>query len=152
MKTMDQKPFVLGFYGPSNSGKTTILIDLIKNFSNKYRIASVKITDKNISIDQEGKDTFNHAKAGSELVVFSTGSETSFVFKQKQKVEQIIDKIMKTNNDIDIVFIEGVNDEDTSKIRIGDIEERSNTIASFEKNSEEVLVFVKGLIKKHFGR
>ena len=74
------KPFVIGFYGESNCGKTTLIVDVISSLTKeKYNVASVKITDKNISIDSEGKDTWKHASAGSQLVVFSSENLASLL-------------------------------------------------------------------------
>lgn len=151
MKTNATQPFVLGFYGYSNSGKTTIITNLIKNFYEKnYRVVSVKITDKNICIDKEGKDSFKHAQAGSKLVVFSSSVETSYIFKENQNVEQIIENIIKTT-DVDIIFIEGAHDSIFPKIRIGNIKKRSNTIGSYNGDSDNIFIYVFDLVKKHFG-
>jgi molybdopterin-guanine dinucleotide biosynthesis protein B len=66
-----KKPAVIGFYGESKTGKTTLIIEIIKRLTNEgLKVATVKITDKNIGIDTEGKDTWKYSKAGSELVVF----------------------------------------------------------------------------------
>jgi ABC-type dipeptide/oligopeptide/nickel transport system ATPase component len=41
------KPFVLGFYGESGTGKTTLIVDIISRLKSQgFKIASVKITDK----------------------------------------------------------------------------------------------------------
>jgi len=126
-----KKPYVLGFYGKSNTGKTTLIIDLIKHFKNKdFNIATVKISDKKISFDNENKDSYNHYKAGSELVVLSSKIETDFLVKHNLSIEYIIKKI--TNfSEFDLIFIEGANDEKIDKIRIGDIKERKNTIHTY---------------------
>lgn len=126
-----KKPFVLGIYGKSNTGKTSLMIDLIKHFKEKdFSIATVKISDKKIGFDTPGKDSFKHGEAGSDLVVLSSPLETGFLIKEKQTIDEIISKI--SNFDFyDIVFIEGANDKITPKIRIGDIDERENTIYTY---------------------
>ena len=78
------KPFVIGFYGESDSGKTTLIVDIISSLTKeKYNVASVKTTDKNIGIDSEGKDTWKHTSAGAQLVVFSSDCETDYLIKRK---------------------------------------------------------------------
>ena len=61
---------VFGFYGSSNTGKTTLIVNIIKNLTDEgFNVATVKITDKNISSDTKGKDTWKFSKAGSKIVV-----------------------------------------------------------------------------------
>jgi len=126
-----KKTFVLGIYGNSNTGKTNLMIDLIKHYKEKgFKVATLKITDKNIAFDKPGKDTFKHGEAGSDLVTFSSSIETVFLIKEKQTINNIISNI--SNFDYyDIIFVEGANDKKTPKIRIGDITERENTICTY---------------------
>ena len=142
-----EKPFIIGFYGESNTGKTTIITKLIKKLTQEnFNIASIKNTDKKISIDQEGKDTWKHAKAGAEIVVFKTPIETDYIVKKQQNLREIIDKIKQFGN-YDIVIIEGVNDETTPKIRIGNIKKRKNTVYTYENDFKKLYNFIKEKIK-----
>jgi len=142
-----EKPFIIGFYGESNTGKTTIITKLIKKLTQEnFNIASIKNTDKKISIDQEGKDTWKHAKAGAEIVVFKTPIETDYIVKKQQNLGEIIDKIKQFGN-YDLVIIEGVNDETTPKIRIGNIKKRKNTVYTYENDFKKLYNFIKEKIK-----
>ncbi|RLF33932.1 MAG: molybdopterin-guanine dinucleotide biosynthesis protein B [Thermoplasmata archaeon] len=142
-----EKPFIIGFYGESNTGKTTIITKLIKKLTQEnFNIASIKNTDKKISIDQEGKDTWKHAKAGAEIVVFKTPIETDYIVKKQQNLREIIDKIKQFGN-YDLVIIEGVNDETTPKIRIGNIKKRKNTVYTYENDFKKLYNFIKEKIK-----
>ena len=142
-----EKPFIIGFYGESNTGKTTIITKLIKKLTQEnFNIASIKNTDKKISIDQEGKDTWKHTKAGAEIVVFKTPIETDYIVKKQQNLGEIIDKIKQFGN-YDLVIIEGVNDETTPKIRIGNIKKRKNTVYTYENDFKKLYNFIKEKIK-----
>lgn len=136
------QPFIVGFYGKSNSGKTTLVTELIEKISNEgFKVVSVKMTDKELSIDTEQKDTWKHSKAGSEIVVFSTQSETSYIVNSAQSMDQIIkniDLLVKS----DIVIVEGCNSKSIPKIRVGDAEERENTIFTFD-DFDRVYEYVK---------
>ena len=137
------KPYVIGFYGESNSGKTTLIVKIINCLSKEdFRIASVKTSDKKSGIDSEGKDTWKHSQAGSELVVFSTKNEVDFLLKKNVDNSEIIDCIKKIGK-YDIILIEGANDENIQKIRIGEIKERKNTIFTYNGNFEELINFIK---------
>ncbi len=126
-----KKPFVIGIYGSSDSGKTSLMVELIKHFKSKgFKIASVKISDKKTGFDNSGKDSYKFGEAGSELVILSSSIETGFLVKEKQNIDEIIINIKKIGG-YDIIFIEGANDKKTPKIRIGDIKKRDNTIHDY---------------------
>jgi molybdopterin-guanine dinucleotide biosynthesis protein B len=134
---------ILGFYGKSNTGKTTLITQIIRRLTKEnYRIATIKITDKKISIDKEDTDSWKHAQAGSELIVFSSPYETTYIVKEKQLTKEIINKIKKMGK-YDIILVEGANEKDIPKIRIGDIEERENTILKYDGDFEKLIKILK---------
>jgi len=136
-------PSIIGFYGESNTGKTTLIVKIINRLSKDgFNVASVKISNKKISIDSEGKDTWKHAEAGSKLVVFSTENETDFLLKRKISNNELVDNIKRLGN-YDIILVEGANDENIPKIRLGEIKERKNTIFTYDDDFEELINFIK---------
>jgi molybdopterin-guanine dinucleotide biosynthesis protein MobB len=138
-----KKPYVLGFYGESNTGKTTLIVDLIKKLTKEgYNVATIKKTDKNIEIDSEGKDTWKHASAGAKAVVLSSYNETDFIVKKNITTLKIIDYMSNFDN-YDIIIIEGASDKNIQKIRIGDIKIRQNTIMTYDDDFEKLYRTVK---------
>lgn len=138
-----KQPVIIGFYGSSKSGKTTLITNLIQHFTKAgYRIASVKETDKKISIDQPKKDTWKHAQAGANLVVFSSQKETDYIFQHNQTTKAILDTITHFGQ-FDYVFIEGANDPLIQKIRIGTIKERPHTIAHYTGDIDKIITLIK---------
>ena len=134
---------VIGIYGISNTGKTTLIIDIIEQLSNDgYNIATVKITDKEIGVDTKGKDTWKHEKAGAKLVVLSSPKETDFMIKKPIEIQEIIAQISKIAK-YDLIIIEGANDKYTPKIRIGDIKKRENTIFTYIGDFKELIDLLK---------
>jgi len=143
------KPYVIGFYGESNSGKTMLITEVIKSLSEEgFNVASVKISDKQIGIDAEGKDTWKHAKAGSKLVVFSTGRETDVIIKQKMSYKEINNFINYVGK-YDVVIVEGANDKVTPKVRLGNISERENTIMTYNNEFEKLITLIKSHIRRN---
>lgn len=138
-----KKPKVFGFYGKSSSGKTRLLVDIIKRLtSDGLNVASIKISDKKLNLDTKGKDTWKHAKAGSKLVVFSSQVETDFLIKKNEDTKKIIDQIIALD-DFDVILIEGANDDSTQKIRLGNINERKNTILTYNEDFEQLINLIK---------
>ena len=142
-----KKPKILGFYGESKSGKTTLITKLIKHLSaDGLNVATVKITDKKIKLDSKEKDTWKLSEAGSNLVVLSSAIETDYLVKKKQTINDII-KIMLNIGHFDIILVEGANDKETPKIRLGKIKQRVNTVFTYDGDFEKLLEFVKNQIK-----
>ena len=137
------KSIILGFYGESDSGKTTLVERLIHKLTEEgYHIAAVKKTNQSISIDATGKDTHRYAQAGATLVVFSTQIETTFLVKANTSEEEIIANIQHLGN-FDFIFIEGANEKYIPKIRLGIIAERENTLLTYDGNFENLLEMIK---------
>jgi len=143
-----KEPVVFGIYGESNTGKTTLMVQLIRQLTDDgYNVATVKKSDKKIGVDTEGKDTWKHCQAGSNLVVFSSSIETDFMVKQKMDTQKIIQQLNELGT-FDIILVEGARDKNIAKIRIGNISCRENTILSYDGNIEEILDIMKKKIKQ----
>lgn len=138
-----KKPAVFGVYGESNTGKTTLVIKLIKRLtSENFKVATVKITDKKIGADTEDTDTWKHGLAGSDLVVFSSPVETDYLLKQNKNIDEILQTINAFDK-YDIILVEGANDKKTPKIRLGSIVERENTILSYTGDFDKLVERIK---------
>jgi molybdopterin-guanine dinucleotide biosynthesis protein B len=137
------QPFVLGFYGESDSGKTTLLVDLVHRLINEgLTVATVKQTDKSHGIDTQGKDTWKHAKAGAHLVVFSSTTETDYLLQHHQTTKQILHTI---NHFVpcDIVLIEGARDDAIPKIRLrSSTVERHHTVHLERVDVEHIMTYI----------
>jgi molybdopterin-guanine dinucleotide biosynthesis protein MobB len=138
---------IFGVYGISNSGKTTLIEKLITELTKDgYKLATIKVTNKKLGIDEKGKDTWKHSRAGAKLVVLSSQSETDILLKKELEESDIVDIISKIDG-FDVLIIEGSKDKNIPKIRIGNIEMRENTIFDYKDNFEEILKFIKAEIK-----
>jgi len=134
---------ILEFYGPSNSGKTETIVKLINYFSEKnFKIATVKHIPGNFTIDSDGKDTWKMGNAGSNLVVASSDSETSFMFKGSMDIKKILQLINAFDN-FDIIFIEGFKSVPwIKKIKFGNGEKMENTVMEFT-NIETLIKYIE---------
>ena len=143
---MSMKPAIFGIYGKSNTGKTTLICDILNKLTDQgFKIASVKISDKKIDIDSKGKDSWNHAKAGSKLVVLRSKNETDFLLKKREDTNKVVEQICSIG-DYDLILIEGANDIFIPKIRVGDIKIRENTILNYSGNFEKLIKLIKNEI------
>ncbi|PNX48424.1 MAG: molybdopterin-guanine dinucleotide biosynthesis protein B [Thermoplasmata archaeon M11B2D] len=141
-------PAIFGLYGDSDAGKTTLLVDLVSQFSKEgYLIATIKQTKKKISMDTKNKDTWRHHHAGAGLVVFSSHCETDFLLHRKMSLTEIIQRISQFGV-YDLVLVEGADDPTIPKIQIGKGNKRSNTVASYKGNLTEIVTLIKKELKE----
>jgi len=149
VKVKSMPSCVIGFYGPSNAGKTTLIVRLIQTLTKEgYSVATVKQTEKNIGLDCEGKDTWSHSQAGAKVVVFSSPVETDIIVKKKQTFTEILHQITAISS-YDCIFVEGATDRDILKIRVGKSTKRENTIVDYNGDFTAVLSLIKKKIKEN---
>jgi len=94
----------IAFSGPSNSGKTTLLVKVAEALKDKYSLAIVKHdpSDKGV-FDKEGKDSWKFSQTGAEVVVASP-TRTTLFSKRKKDIDEIISML----GDFDILLVEGL--------------------------------------------
>ncbi|MDD3324084.1 MAG: molybdopterin-guanine dinucleotide biosynthesis protein B [Sulfurospirillaceae bacterium] len=98
------KSLAIAFTGPSNSGKTTIIVKVAEILKEKYHLAIIKNDPKDkASFDVEGKDSWKFYQTGAEVVVTSPTRTTLFSQRQKS-LDEIIDML----GEFDILLVEGL--------------------------------------------
>jgi molybdopterin-guanine dinucleotide biosynthesis protein B len=141
-------PMIFGVYGTSGTGKTTLITRLVTQLTNEgYKVATIKRTNKETSMDTVNKDTWRHHEAGARLVVFSSLCETDFLLNEALSASEIIRRISLFGR-YDLILMEGADDPHIPKIQLGTGEQRSNTIASYRGNVKEILTLIKQKLDK----
>lgn len=109
---------IVSIVGRANSGKTTLLEQLIAELKKRgYRTAVIKHTGEDVELDKEGKDSWRFSQAGSEAVAISSPHKLA-VFRKvshdlsPQEVSRAID------GEYDIILTEGFKQADTHKIEV----------------------------------
>jgi molybdopterin-guanine dinucleotide biosynthesis protein B len=143
MNKKTDTPYILGFYGQSGIGKTYLVKKIVSQLIKEgFRAAVVKVSDKAVSIDTEGKDTYLYGQAGVETVVFSTASETTFLVKQPLPTNEIV-RLLNENENYDFIFIEGALETWIPKIRLGDMTLRENTLFTYDGDYNTLLTQIR---------
>jgi molybdopterin-guanine dinucleotide biosynthesis protein B len=98
---------VISIIGKSGSGKTTLLEKLIPELKRRgYRLATVKHhAHPGFEIDQPGKDTWRHARAGSDVVVISAPEKIATIRSLGE--ELTLDEIVAGIDGVDLILTEG---------------------------------------------
>lgn len=109
---------IICLVGRSNVGKTTLLEKLIPELKRRgYRVATIKHhPHPGFEIDQPGKDTWRHTRAGSEQVVIVGPDKVASIRRVKR--EPTLDEIAVTISDVDLILTEGYKQSDKPKIEI----------------------------------
>ncbi|MDD1652576.1 MAG: molybdopterin-guanine dinucleotide biosynthesis protein B, partial [Methanomicrobiales archaeon] len=92
-----------------------------------YTVATVKHTEGDWTLDQKGKDTWRHWKAGADPVVFSSASETSIMMHAPTTLEQVTNILTREFNP-DVIIIEGDKHGNYPKVAVGSIRSLKNTV------------------------
>ncbi|KUG03936.1 molybdopterin-guanine dinucleotide biosynthesis protein mobb [hydrocarbon metagenome] len=125
---------VIGFTGYSNSGKTTVISNLIRIFKERgLNVAVIKHAAHGYEIDTPGKDSWQHYSAGADrVVVMGPDSITSHRrLTERLTLRQIIEDITEP----DLILVEGFKQEVNPRILV------------FRAGEQDDLIFPPGSYK-----
>ena len=110
------KRLAVAFTGPSNSGKTTLILRVARKLINEHNkdVAIIKHDpgDK-ARFDVEGKDSYKFSDTGAEVIVTSPRRTTYFSKKNKD-----IDEMIRLFDKFDILLVEGLKNLPLPRISI----------------------------------
>ncbi len=98
---------IICFVGRGKVGKTTLLEKLIPELRRRgYRVGTVKHhVHAGFEIDQPGKDTWRHARAGSDHVVIAAPDKIAWIRRVDR--EWSLEEVASRMPDVDIILAEG---------------------------------------------
>ncbi len=137
---------ILGIYGYSADGKTTLIEQLVSKLSRRgYTVSTIKHTRGEFSLDSPGKDTFRHRKAGAKITCLISTSETSLISSTPLSLNETI-RLINSVGGTDVILVEGGKDEKIPKVAVGEIEEQEGTIFRYKNYLDEILKFIEKAI------
>ena len=113
----DRKPAAVAFVGGHDSGKTTLILELVPWLTARgLKVGTVKHSSKDADDDVAGKDSHRHATSGAAVSAFVTPArETARRFGQEERLEDLLSRDF---SDCDIVLIEGFKSLPVPKIEV----------------------------------
>jgi molybdopterin-guanine dinucleotide biosynthesis protein MobB len=113
----DRKPAVVAFVGGHDSGKTSILVELVPRLKAKgIVVGTIKHTTRDVDDDTAGKDSQRHAAAGAAVATLVTpGRTTSRRFGDEEELEEIL---RREFGGCDLVLVEGYKSLPIPKIEV----------------------------------
>jgi molybdopterin-guanine dinucleotide biosynthesis adapter protein len=110
---------VLGIVGWSGSGKTTLLTQLIPLLVRRgLRIATLKHAHHAFDVDQPGKDSYEHRKAGASEVIVSSARRWVQMHEIGDGAEATLAEHLRRLSPCDLVLIEGYKSERHPKLEV----------------------------------
>ncbi len=113
-------PKVVSFIAKSGTGKTTLIVKIIKILSDRgYKVSSVKHTDHDFEADIPGKDSWMHKNAGAFSTMLISKDKAAFFSDIDSSFDTGIEAVLsKYFVGSDIVIIEGFKDLKVKKIEL----------------------------------
>jgi molybdopterin-guanine dinucleotide biosynthesis adapter protein len=110
---------VLGIVGWSGSGKTTLLVKLIPLLVHRgLRITTLKHAHHAFDVDQPGKDSYEHRKAGASEVIVSSARRWVQMHEIGDGAEATLADHLRRVSPCDLVLIEGYKSERHPKLEV----------------------------------
>jgi len=107
--------------GRKNSGKTTLIIDLVKCLTAQgHAVGTIKHTHHRHELDTPGKDSHRHREAGARVVGILSQQMTA-VFRPRRDAEGAVDRyaLLAPNFlDCDLVLVEGDLQAQAPKVEV----------------------------------
>lgn len=110
---------VIGFCGPSGVGKTTLIERLLPELRSRgLRVSVIKHAHSNFDIDQPGKDTWRHRRAGAFEVLIASGQRLAKLREYEVPGQPSVHQLIAELIECDWVLVEGFKHADIPKIEV----------------------------------
>lgn len=114
---------IIGVCGFKNSGKTTLVEKLVRHLTGLgYKISTVKHAHHDFDIDQEGRDSFRHRKAGAAEVAVVSQNRYAIMNEFRGAEPPSLDEILAKLSPCDLVIVEGYKRDTHDKIEVRNLE------------------------------
>ena len=110
------KRLAVAFTGPSNSGKTTLILKVARKLIHEHskEVAIIKHDPKDKArFDVEGKDSYKFSDTGAEVIVTSPTRTTYFSQRNKE-----LDEMVRLFDKFDILLVEGLKNLELPRISV----------------------------------
>jgi molybdopterin-guanine dinucleotide biosynthesis protein MobB len=132
---------VVAFVAKSNTGKTTLLEQVIRELKGRgYRVGAIKHDAHRFDIDHPGKDSHRLTQAGADTMLI-TSQEKLALIKMHDSSPPLEELVATYMSDVDIVVTEGFKMSPLPKIEVHR-RERSPTLLCRGEQNDPMLVAV----------
>ncbi len=110
---------IIGLAGWSGAGKTTLIVKVIPLFlSRGLTVSTVKHAHHSFDVDQPGKDSYLHRKAGAMEVLVASNRRFALMHESIDARPPSLASLLQRLSPVDLVIVEGFKRECHSKIEV----------------------------------
>jgi molybdopterin-guanine dinucleotide biosynthesis protein B len=112
-------PPIFGVVGWKNSGKTTLMANLIREFMQRgFAVSVIKHAHAKFEIDHPGRDSFKMREAGARQVMLSSPRRFALMRELGDAPEMTFEELVPYAGPCDLILVEGYKREAYPKIEI----------------------------------
>lgn len=110
---------VFGITGWKNSGKTTLVAELVSWFKSQgYTVSTIKHAHCHFDIDKPSSDSFKHREAGADEVLIASNGRWALMHELREEKEPELEDLLPHMREVDLVLVEGFKMGDQPKIQV----------------------------------
>src|SRR3954467_2262965 len=110
---------IFGFAGYSGSGKTTLIEQLIPLITSRgLTVSLIKHAHHTFDVDQPGKDSYRHRKAGCTEVLVTSSRRWALIHELRGAPEPELAQQVKHLSACDLLLVEGYKRERIPKLEV----------------------------------
>lgn len=108
---------VYGIVGFKNAGKTGLMERLVAEIVGRgFTVSTIKHAHHNFDVDQPGKDSYRHRKAGASQTVLASANRWAMMTELRGADEPTLDQLLAGLSPVDLVLVEGYKRGDHPKV------------------------------------
>jgi molybdopterin-guanine dinucleotide biosynthesis protein B len=110
---------VIGIAGWKNSGKTTLTVRLVEEFTRRgLKVATIKHAHHDFQIDEGETDSARHRRAGASEVAIVSATRWAMVHELRDEPEPSFREMLTHLSPADVIIAEGFKREPIPKIEV----------------------------------
>ncbi|MCG8558540.1 MAG: molybdopterin-guanine dinucleotide biosynthesis protein B [Hyphomicrobiales bacterium] len=99
---------VFGVIGWKNSGKTTLMVRLVEEFTRRgFTVSAMKHAHHSFDIDHPGRDSHQFREAGARQVALASPKRWALMHELRDEAEPPFEEILSHIGPCDLILIEG---------------------------------------------
>ena len=120
---------VFGVTGWKNSGKTSLVANLVNHFTKQgLTVSTIKHAHCDFDIDRRGSDSFLHRQAGARQVMLSSDNRWALMNESANTAEPELEILLKQMQAVDLVIVEGFKMGNHPKIQVVRLENNTDVL------------------------